>query len=153
MSLSHPSRVMIPKGKRRSKTVKKFTSSPRNKSPKTAKNTLSPIRHTIIRFYKVDPPHDPIIFNFTKLTNKNYNKLIKNYKEEMHALGRAHKQYGQKGYYYEHDRADAESEVLHKNAILKVISKEIRKVYAILKRKAQTKKTASKIKKGKKIKR
>ena len=65
---------------------------------------------------------------------------MKNNKEEMHALGRAHKKYGQRGYYFEHDRADAESEVLHNNARLKVISKEISKVYAILKRKAQSNK-------------
>ena len=140
MSLSHPFRVIISKGRRKEKTIKKFISSPKNESPKASPRTHSPLRHTIIRFYRIDLPHNPIIFNFTKLTNKNYNKLIKNYKEEMHALGRAHKKYGQRGYYFEHDRADAESEVLGNNAQLKVISKEISKVYAILKKKAQNKK-------------
>ena len=72
MSLSHPFRVIISKGRRHEKTIKKFISSPKNESPKATPRTHSPLRHTIIRFYKVDPPHDPIIFNFTKLTNKNF---------------------------------------------------------------------------------
>ena len=140
MSLSHPSRAMIPKGKRRAKTVKKFTSSPRNKSPKAVQNTHSPLRHNIISFNKIDPPHKQIIFNFKTVTNKNYKKMLNNYKEELNALQRARKKYGNKGYYFEHDRAKAEGEVIGKYLELKVISKEISKVYAILKKKHQKKK-------------
>ena len=142
MSLSHPLRVIISKGRRKEKTIKKFISSPKNESAKAAQNTRtrSPLRHNIISFDKIDPPHNQIIFNFTKLTNKNYKKLLNNYKEELHALERARKKYGDKGYYFEHDRVDAEGRVISKHLELKAISKEISKVFAILKRKAQNKK-------------
>ena len=76
----------------------------------------------------------------TKLTNKNYKKLLDNYKEEINALQRARQKYGNKGSYFEHDRADAEGRVISKHLELKAISKEISKVYAILKRKHQKKK-------------
>ena len=49
MSLSHPERVIISKGKRRSKTIKKFKSitqinSPRNRSPKSVRNIQSIVK-------------------------------------------------------------------------------------------------------------
>ena len=53
------------------------------------------------------------------MTNKNYKKLLNNYKEELHALERVCKKYGNKGYYFEHDRADAEGRVISKHLELK----------------------------------
>ena len=65
MSLSHLYHVIIPKGRRKGKTIKKFISSPRNKSPKAVQNTHSPFKQNKIRFERMGKPHTPIIFNFT----------------------------------------------------------------------------------------
>jgi len=146
---------MIPKGKRRSKTVKKFTSSPRNNSPKTAQNTHSPFDQDKIIFEIIEKKRgakNEILFNFTSMTNKNYNKMTRAFTEQKEAYEKAYKKHRSTGYNFEENRVDAKNYIVYKRNELTVIHNNLKKLRAIILRKAQTKKTAGKIKKVKKSK-
>ena len=141
MSLSHPFRVIISKGRRNEKTIKKFISSPKNESPKVAQRTHSPFKQDKIRFERMEKPHKPIIFDFTDLKMKNYNKMMHLYIGQKEEHLKAWKKHGLTGYHFEHDREDAIDELEYKRNELTLIHNQLMKFIIILRRKkAQSKK-------------
>jgi len=144
MSLSHPLRIIISEGRRKSKTVKKFTLSPKNKSPKAAQPTHSPFKQNKIRFERMEKPHTPIIFDYTIMTNKNYKKMLNIYKEQRAAHVKAHEKHGLTGYSFEYEGDSVQSKLDYKRSKLNSIHNQLIKLHAILKIKAQNKKKSGK---------
>ena len=135
MSLSHQYHVIISKGRRNEKTIKKFISSLKNESPKVAQTTHSPFKLDKIIFQRVEKPHNPITFDFTSWTMKNYNKMMKNYIEQKQAHIKAWKKHTSTGYYFEYERASAKDKLDYKRDELTLIHNQLMKFIIILREK------------------
>ena len=80
------------------------------------------------------------MFNFTSVTNKNYNKMMKAFTEQKEAYEKAHKKHRSTGYHFEENRVDAKNYLVYKRSELTVIHNQLKKLRTIILRKAQNKK-------------